>query len=446
MCFNTASMDRDPVRRLSNLISQLEPGLARPVAAPLERLVARTRAGDALIVAVVGPSGVGKSALVNRLAGTRVVTTGPLRPTTTAVTVWGEVAAGYLPGMRAAAAPAPEGVALVDTPPAEHAPEIVESVLDLADAALVVVSPDRYADAVVCTLIEQIEARGIPLWAVLSVLAGDEPASAEIIADAERVLGIPVAATSAEGGKSVGAFLATLAGRRVAPVDARDRGAAAFVAGRASELAATLEGGRDEARAVFERAIEALSGIDVDRSAFGPIAGMEWDHAAAAIGALVDETTREAISAFRASVESDAKAAHAVDDAVLRLPAVDGEPIARWRSETDIRATAALRHRRLRPWRARAMREEMWRLSATFDRRPSDKARRAYRDRLADLRIEGWEALATAMNAAARDRLDAIPAALDPGSGVQPDDLRDAAEGLRDRALAPDGERGGADA
>jgi hypothetical protein len=53
-------MDRQRAEQLHALLSEVEPEIAEPALRPLERLLARESAGEALIVAVVGTSGVGK--------------------------------------------------------------------------------------------------------------------------------------------------------------------------------------------------------------------------------------------------------------------------------------------------------------------------------------------------------------------------------------------------
>ena len=149
-------MDRQRAEQLYALLSEVEPELAEPALQPLERLLTREGAGDALIVAVVGTSGVGKSELINLLAGTRVVTAGPLRPTTTEIAVWGDIADTYLPGRRVPGPNRPDRVVLIDTPPAEHYPDTIAGLLHRVDAVLFVISPDRYADAITATLLETV--------------------------------------------------------------------------------------------------------------------------------------------------------------------------------------------------------------------------------------------------------------------------------------------------
>ena len=131
---NRARHATQKTEQLHALLSDIAPELAEPALQPLERLVARGSAGDALIVAIVGPSGVGKSELINLLASSRVVTAGPLRPTTTEIAVWGDIADTYLPGRRVPGPNRPDRVVLIDTPPAEHYPDTIAGLLHLVDA------------------------------------------------------------------------------------------------------------------------------------------------------------------------------------------------------------------------------------------------------------------------------------------------------------------------
>lgn len=100
-------------------------------------------------IVFVGSTGVGKSHLVNRVAGMSVSAVGELRPTTTTVTTAGSSGPAtigcareyvYVQSMQ-------PGVAVVDTPPWETDRVVVDLVLSHADVGVLVVSPSRYADA-----------------------------------------------------------------------------------------------------------------------------------------------------------------------------------------------------------------------------------------------------------------------------------------------------------
>ncbi|MEN8114990.1 MAG: GTPase, partial [Actinomycetota bacterium] len=379
-------MDRDPARRLHSLISQLEPDIAEPAARPLDRLISRPSAGDALIVAIVGASGVGKSELINRVAGSRVVAAGPLRPTTAATVVWGDIDTDYLPGGRATDAAPLEAVALVDTPAPEHFSEAVTRVLDRVDAALLVISTDRYADAIVTDMLDGIEDRAVPLWVVLSAPATDGMDLAAVTADAERKLSVRIDATMTESTDTVGPLLDELASRRREIVDERDRGAAEITAERALEVAAVLEASQQEARDVFERAGEAFATISVDRSRLGDAADEEWSEAVEHIIGLAARATTEASETFQTSIASNGAAVSALGLATATAPGIEAGPIDDWRRVTDDQALKAIKRRWLHPRRSKAVRDEMWRLALKFELRPSKKTRKALRERLPDLR------------------------------------------------------------
>jgi energy-coupling factor transporter ATP-binding protein EcfA2 len=145
-------------------------------------LLPRLRDPEApLLVVVFGPTGAGKSTLVNSLAGSTVSEPGALRPTTRRPVVWCHRASAA----RSAAIdgdpivvvddhPLLEHLTLVDTPDldsyvAEHK-EMAESVLRIADAAVFVTTPQRYADAVPWTVVADLVSRRMPLAVVANRL------------------------------------------------------------------------------------------------------------------------------------------------------------------------------------------------------------------------------------------------------------------------------------
>ncbi len=121
--------------------------------------------GDLYVLALAGGTGVGKSSLLNALAGGDVSTAGVHRPTTTDALAWVPVARAddaaplldWLGGAALRTHPAPEGdplaaVAILDLPDLDsvepaHAAR-VDAVLPQVDAVLWVSDPEKYADAV----------------------------------------------------------------------------------------------------------------------------------------------------------------------------------------------------------------------------------------------------------------------------------------------------------
>jgi hypothetical protein len=115
--------------------------------------------GSTLVLALLGGTGVGKSSLLNAIAGERVASTSPRRPHTTEPLAW--IPLGAEPSLHAALdtlgvarrvdQSSLPGVAVldmtdVDSVEAGHR-KIVESVLPKVDVALWVLDPVKYADA-----------------------------------------------------------------------------------------------------------------------------------------------------------------------------------------------------------------------------------------------------------------------------------------------------------
>lgn len=144
----------------------LEPRLADP--------------GHPLLVAVFGPTGSGKSTLVNTLVGREISPTGVLRPTTTQAVVWVHhrhaEAVRLMLGPEVALVedehPVLGSLALVDTPDidsvaTDHRRQTVE-ILEAADVALAVTTPQRYADAVPWDVLGELTARALEVTVVVN--------------------------------------------------------------------------------------------------------------------------------------------------------------------------------------------------------------------------------------------------------------------------------------
>ena len=420
-------MDRQRAEQLQALLSEIEPELAEPALQPLGRLVTRESAGDALIVAVVGTSGVGKSELINLLAGSRVVTAGPLRPTTTEIAVWGDIADTYLPGRRVPGSNRPDRVVMIDTPPAEHYPDTIAGLLHLVDAVIFVTSPDRYADASTATLLETVRERGVPARTVLSMVGPPPPDASRLVRDAEHKLGIEIDAVVAQDVGPLRAVLTEMVTVRDAIVARRDRAAAMFVAERAEEVVATLGIRAEEAQVLIDRADAAFARAGINRLELASAADLEWDDAALEITRLARAATDRAVASWTAGVVSDGIAPDSEIDPGRWLPEVDQRPIDEWHQATVDVGRRAIKRRWLHPRRSRTVRDELWRLSIDFGRRPTKKVRKALRDQIPDLRIERNAAFVEGIRLAGSARIDAFLARLDPLGGVSPEAIRDAA-------------------
>lgn len=430
VCFNTGPMDRQPSRHLHALLSALDPSLAEPALQPLKRLVSRSGSGDALIVAFVGASGVGKSEIVNGLAGERVVASGPLRPTTTEIAVWGDVDPAYLPGTRISDPETLHDLALVDTPAVEHYPDAVASVLDLVDVVVFVTSPERYADAITVTLLSAIQERGIPTVAVLSVDGQDSSGFDGLVGDAELILGTTIDAVVGSDTSSLRLLLDEMVRDRDGLVEQRDRAAATRCATRAGDVAGLLEERVVASQIVVGKADEAFARARVDRRQLAATARDEWDLAVPVIAAMTADATDRAISELAADLATDDVFSRAVADAAISLPPIDQGPIDDWHRSTTELALASIRRRWLHPLRSRAVRDEMWKLSVDFDRRPPKRVRKALREHLPELRFDQGTALTVALRDAGLARIAAFRSDLDPSSRVSPVELRSAADGV----------------
>lgn len=162
---------------------------------------------EAPVVAVlVGPTGSGKSTMLNSLAGQRASEPGALRPTTRAPVVWANVrharryekVLGGLVGLDEGAGIVADDDALTEQLTVIDAPDfdsvyedsrvIGEQVLAVADLCIFVASALRYADAAAWQFLDQIRARGLPILFVLNRLGPDPETRKLILGDFAALL------------------------------------------------------------------------------------------------------------------------------------------------------------------------------------------------------------------------------------------------------------------
>lgn len=232
-----------------------------------------------LLVAVVGPTGSGKSTLVNSVAGRRVTTSGVLRPTTRRPLVWahpdhahryrrlGSVDAEVVTDRH----PLLSHLAIVDTPDidsvvVEHRAMTTE-VIRLADVVVFLTSAQRYADAVPWEVLAEVDARGAELIFVLNRLTRRASgAASDYLAllrsrglGALRVYVVNEQRLRGEAGllpgrstERVAAELRRLAAQQAVLVEEIARRVTAFVVERSSAVAAAADAQWAEARALAE--------------------------------------------------------------------------------------------------------------------------------------------------------------------------------------------------
>ena len=169
----------------------------------------RPRAADIdapLLVLLLGPTGAGKSSLINTIAGAEVSQAGVLRPTTRDAVLYASendsrrilassrLAAIAKDRLKLAAAPAgSDGVAVIDAPDVDSVErdnrDLADVLVEVSDLCVFVTTATRYADLVPWEVLRRVRERGLPLVVVLNRVPADEHDRATVVADARRLLG-----------------------------------------------------------------------------------------------------------------------------------------------------------------------------------------------------------------------------------------------------------------
>jgi energy-coupling factor transporter ATP-binding protein EcfA2 len=160
-----------------------------------------------LLVLLLGPTGAGKSSLLNTIAGSEVSKAGVLRPTTRDAVLYASesdshriLASSRLAGiakerLKLAAAPASSnGVAVIDAPDIDSVErdnrELADVLVETSDLCVFVTTATRYADLVPWEVLRRVRERGLPLVVVLNRVPADEQDRATVVADTKRLLGL----------------------------------------------------------------------------------------------------------------------------------------------------------------------------------------------------------------------------------------------------------------
>jgi energy-coupling factor transporter ATP-binding protein EcfA2 len=155
-----------------------------------------------LVVVLLGPTGAGKSSLMNALAGSAVSPSGVLRPTTrTAIVLVTETDARLLAdgplravwsACRVVTDGARPGVALVDSPDIDSVERanraLADALVEASDLCVFVTTATRYADQVPWDVLRRVKERGLPLLVLVNRLPGDERDRREVFDDLSRLI------------------------------------------------------------------------------------------------------------------------------------------------------------------------------------------------------------------------------------------------------------------
>ena len=279
-------MSRDLDRRLTALAEavavadgRLEPEAVAAARAATEKAGARLGLGiENTVVALAGPTGVGKSLLFNALSGSDLAMVGRRRPTTSEgqAAVWGDGADPLLDWLQIGRRHRLEdgtlrGLALLDLPDFDsvetaHRLE-VDRIVELADLVVWVVEPQKYADASLHDgYLRPLRTHGAAMAVVLNqadLLSPSEVAVwrddvSRLLAD-EGLRAVPMLVVSAQTGEGLDSLRRLLA-ERVAARDAAVARLAADVTAAARTLRERCGEGKAAGvqRADRERLLAAL--------------------------------------------------------------------------------------------------------------------------------------------------------------------------------------------
>ena len=264
-----------------------------------------------LVIVLLGPTGAGKSSILNGLAGAAVSRTGALRPTTREAVLYAtaddarHLSAGRLraiPPDRLVNADAPmprAGVAIIDAPDIDSLERdnraLANTLLEACDLCVFVTTASRYADLVPWEVLGRVKQRAVPLIVVVNRLPPDPRDRALVLTDTARLF--------AEHGLSESNEIPVVAideGAMDPEVKGVSRSAVASLRERVDRLSATAQERRDLATRALAGAIRGLTPLVND-----VCADLEGEaDANAALREIARETYDEELRALSMSLHS----------------------------------------------------------------------------------------------------------------------------------------------
>lgn len=345
----------DALERLAGALESIDLGDTSPLAAERDRLAGIVRSylmprsidpSMPLTVVFAGPTGSGKSTIINSLTGTDMSRAGVLRPTTTRPMVLAGVdraddysnLAGVACEVMPGRAPVLDSMVLIDTPDidstsTEHR-RIAEALIDAADVVVFVTSALRYSDAVPWQVLRRAVARGAPVVQVLNRVTSGTSGSAidfrSRLAAAgldDDLVTIPEHHLTREAQHLPPLAIRSLRRRLAALVDAnRSRSGETFqrvlnstISG-AERLAADLEDARSDlqsweaemsievSRRVHELDLTAVAGVSPPMGDGSPRSNRRWRRAGRKVSILGFEEIEPLVSAVVDRLHRDLRA------------------------------------------------------------------------------------------------------------------------------------------
>jgi hypothetical protein len=384
-----------------------------------------------IAIVLVGSTGVGKSHLVNLIAGVDIAPVGVLRPTTTEVVTAGSSGPAvvdraseyvYVPSM-------PAGIAVVDTPAWTADRPAVIAALSNADVGVIVVSPSRYADATSAELWVALQA--VPSRIViLNRLRGTESEQGEIVASVREQFDEANVLVFNEMG-AVGNLVEELLERAL---DHRSRDAGAAIA-----RAAAAKAGRYLAGVATAGSVD----LGILAAAIGRSAPSSTPRRSMTVRETWPETESDLVEAIAASVgELD----HAIVDSggkavgarVLRaMDAWQSSEVEDALSHWQVEVAARFRSNATIRWRRRSTEQmidrESWKVGVNPSVQVSNRVRRAMRSNLDPVTVQSHDLLISIFSEAIDQRRAEWQATVADAASFKPGMLFVAAQALEEQ-------------